>query len=217
MSNTWNNKSAGGSSGGSIWGRKYGAGGTGGASGAGASPLPMKKEDTTPICAWICQEPKKTDAEKPKGSAGYVPPNKREAPKQTFEEAFPTLGGGPAAAKSIEGAMKFGDMAKTRVEKDATIAETLKKEEAARVARSKANSIHQYAVGPNFARYHEAVRQREAEAAYRRRRIFDDETDEEWEEETPEEDSDELENRSDEVEGEEEVDGYDASAFDRHR
>ena len=224
MSNAWNNKSAGTS----VWGRKYTSanGGAGAGAGAGASAGtnvsggaggPMKKPDTDPICAWA-QPTKKEEVEKPKGSSGYVPPSKREAPKQSFEEAFPTLGGGAAATKSIEGAMKFGDMAKTRAEKDATIAEVLRKEEAARVAaKNSANSIHQYAVGPNFARYHQAVQAREAEAAYRRRRIFDDETDEEWEEETPEEDSDEFENRSDEADAEEEVDGYDASAFDRHR
>ena len=222
MSNAWNNnKSAGSASGGaggsgtSIWGRKYTSGG---ASSSGSSPLPMKKPDTDPICAWI-QPGKKEEAPVPKtGASGYVPPSKREAPKQTFEEAFPTLAGGAPAAKNIEGAMKFGDMAKTRAEKDATIAENLRRQEAARAAAANRNTVINYSVGPNFARYHEAVREREAEAAYRRRRIFDDESDEEeWEEETPEEDSDEFENRSDGADGEEELDGYDASAFDRHR
>jgi hypothetical protein len=176
----------------------------------------MKKPDTDPICAWTL--PTKKEEAKAKSSSGYVPPSKREAPKQTFEEAFPTLGGGPAAPKNIEAAMKFGDMAKTRAEKDATIAEVLRKEEAARnAAKNNTISTHHYAAGPDFARYHQAVRAREAEAAYRRRRIFDDETDEEWEEESPEEESDEFENRSDDADGEEDLEGYDASAFDRHR
>ena len=190
---------------------------------------PFKRAATAPTAEPICAGPSRPA---PVKLTGYIPPAKRQAEPKSFDEDFPTLGGGSAAGHRTE--MKFGDLVKARAEQDA-IDEVLNAKKAA-AASADANAVINMSQGMsvnltavnsrkpfNIAQmmnsYVREVNAKREAAERRRRRLFDFSDDEEPIEEKEPLDVEEYFSEEDfeDSDNDEVTEAYDASAFDRHR
>jgi hypothetical protein len=150
--------------------------------------------------------------------------------QKPVEEEFPTLGLATASTKLKAPVMKFSDMFKPAVVeavKTVETVETVAKRKGLRVVDCpplEDNDDDNQGYIPHHGAFLQRVSARLAAAAYRRRRIFDSGSEGDLEEanevveEAPDEDSwnDDDSGNSQEG-GEEGMEAYDATAFDRHR